>query len=70
MVPPMGNVLTPDTATLCKLGSIVVHAEELLSPFGHTFDKHALDQLLSDPDVKQWLKGMRKLALIPEKRNG
>ena len=66
----MGNVLAPDSATLCKLGSIIVHVEELLSPFGHQFDKAALDQLLRDPDVVQWLKGMRTLALVPEKRNG
>lgn len=66
----MGNVLTPDTATLCKLGSIAIHAEELLSPHGHHFDKVALDQLMRDEDVVRWLKGMRKLALLPEKRNG
>lgn len=66
----MGNVLTPDTKTLTKLGSIIVHTEELLSPYGHAFDKAALDQLMRDPDVVAWLKGMRKLALLPEKRNG
>lgn len=66
----MGSVLTPDTATLCKLGSIVIHTEELLSPHGHHFDKAALDQLMHDEDVVRWLKGMRKLALLPEKRNG
>ena len=64
------NPLTPDTATLCKLGSIAIHAEELLSPHGHHFDKAALDQLMRDEDVVRWLKGMRKLALLPEKRNG
>lgn len=64
------NPLTPDPRLLCKLGSIIVHTEELLSPFGHQFDKAALDQLMRDPAVKQWLADMRKLALVPEKRNG
>ena len=66
----MGNVLAPDVATLSKLASIVVHTEELLSPDGHPFDKMAIEDLMRDPDVKQWLKGMRQLALIPERRNG
>ena len=64
------NPLNPDARVLCKLGSIIVHAEELISPFGHHFDKAALDQLMRDADVKQWLADMRKLALVPEKRNG
>lgn len=66
----MGNVLAPDVATLSKLASIVVHVEELMSPYGHHFDKMAIEDLMRDPDVVQWLKGMRKLALTPEKRNG
>lgn len=53
---------------LIKLGSIAVHAEELLSPKGHHFDKAALDSLLKDPQIKQWLEEMDKLALVPKKR--
>ena len=64
------NPLTPDPRLLCKLGSIIVHAEELLSPDGHQFDKIALEQLMRDSTVKQWLADMRKMALLPEKRNG
>lgn len=66
----MGKLTTPDMTLLCKLGSIIVHTEELLSPYGHEFDKAALDQLMRDPQVVEWLKGMRAMALVPEKRNG
>jgi len=51
-----------------KLGSLVVHAEEYLSPMGHDFDKGAIASLLNDPEVKAWLAAMRKLAMLPEKR--
>ena len=64
------NPLTPDPVLFCKLGSIIVHAEELLSPDGHQFDKITFDQLMRDPAVVQWLADMRKMALLPEKRNG
>jgi hypothetical protein len=61
--------LKPTTSLLCKLGSIVVHAEEGSDPItGHSFDIYAIRSLLSDPEVRSWLAAMRKLALIPEKR--
>lgn len=60
--------LKPSISTLCKIGSIVQHTEELLSPNGHAFDKTALESLLKDTEVKQWLKEMDKMALIPKKR--
>ena len=62
------NAFRPSTQLLCKLGSVVVHAEELLSPSGHAFDRTALDALLCDHEVCEWLARMRELALIPEKR--
>lgn len=62
------NTLKPSATLLCKLGSIAVHAEEFLSPKGHHFDKHALESLLEDAEVKTWLAEMDKLALIPKKR--
>ena len=52
----------------CKLGSIVVHAEEMLSPKGHAFDKVALTTLLNDPEVRLWLMEMQKESLVPVKR--
>lgn len=64
----MADILSPSPALLCKLGSIIVHADELVSPLGHEFDKEALKALLSDPDVSEWLKGMGEMALVPLKR--
>jgi len=58
----------PNISLLVKLGSIVVHVEELLSPSGHGYDKIALEQLLSDPEVKTWCKEMDKFGMLPVKR--
>jgi hypothetical protein len=54
----MIDTLQPNPSLLCKLGSIAVHAEEMLSPGVHPFDKVALESLLSDPEVRQWIKDM------------
>ena len=54
----MIDTLQPNPSLLCKLGSIAVHAAEMLSPGGHPFDKVALESLLSDPEVRQWIKDM------------
>lgn len=62
------NPLDPTPSTLCKLGSIVVHALELASPNGHAFDKVALDALLKDPEVVEWMQGMTELAMLPVRR--
>jgi hypothetical protein len=62
--------LTPSTSLLCKLGSVVVHIDEATGPGGHPFDKRTLEALLVDPEVVGWLAAMRKLALVPEKRQG
>jgi len=61
--------LDPGATLLCKLGSIIVHAEELLSADGHPFDRHALETLLADPDVREWRERMDAMALLPVKRN-
>jgi hypothetical protein len=60
--------LNPSAQLLCKLGSIIVHADEFLSPFGHDFDRHALLSSLQDEDVQHWLRAMAALALVPLKR--
>lgn len=65
----MSDVLQPSATLLCKLGSIIVHADEMLSPFGHSFDREALKALLGDPEVAAWIAGMGELALVPLKRN-
>lgn len=64
----MNDVLHPAASLLVKLGSILVHAEELLSPDGHHFDRIALQQLMQDPEVAEWLKAMDAMAFLPKKR--
>ena len=49
-----------------KLASIVVHAEEMLSPMGHGYDRLALEQAIDDPEVQVWIQGLG--ALAPVKR--
>jgi len=61
--------LTPPIPLLVKLGSIAVHVDEMLSVHGHEFDKVALQQLLADAEVKEWIAAMTKLAMLPVKRN-
>jgi len=51
---------------LCKLGSIVVHAEEFLSPTGHHLDLTAMRTLFEDKEVRQWIKDMG--PMLPVKR--
>lgn len=53
---------------LIKIGSAIVHIEELLSPDGHQFDRAALDACLNDPEVMAWIKAMDKMAFLPQKR--
>lgn len=64
----MANPLQPTPSLLVKLGSIAVHAEELMSPGGHPFDKAALGTLYDDPEVKEWIAQMTKMAMLPVKR--
>lgn len=61
-------IKNPAETLMVKLGSIAVHVEEMLSPQGHAFDKIALEQLLRDREVKEWLAAMDAMALIPKKR--
>lgn len=64
----MNNPLQPSASLLSKLGSIVVHLEELNGPGAHHFDKVAMDQLLNDPEVREWVKQMDSMAMLPRKR--
>jgi len=61
------DVREPSVSLLCKLGSIIVHADEMTEPGGHEFDHAALRTLLADPEVKAWIKGMG--AMLPLKRS-
>lgn len=62
------NPLQPSASLLIKLGSVIVHQEELMSPNGHTFDQHALKTVREDPEVVAWLAQMTKMAYLPVKR--
>jgi vacuolar-type H+-ATPase subunit C/Vma6 len=62
-------MLDPPVSLLCKLASIAVHADEYLSPHGHTLDADALKTLLADPEVTGWLEQMTAAALAPKKRH-
>lgn len=65
----MSDALNPSPALLCKLGSIVVHVDEMLSVHGHDYDRIAIKNILSDPDIKLWISEMEKMAMVPVKRN-
>ena len=62
--------MTPSPSVLAKLGSIAVHYDELLGPGGHYVDRTELKILLDDPELKDWLKQMDAMALIPKRRDG
>jgi hypothetical protein len=58
------KILTLSVAV--KLGSIAVHADELISQDGRELDRQVLRQLLDDPEVSSWIKSMG--CLLPVKR--
>ena len=66
--------LKPSAGILIKLGSAVVHIEEMKSygfdPCRHeySFDMTALSQTLNDQEVKDWIVQMSKLGFMPVKR--
>lgn len=60
--------LAPSAELLVKLGSLIVHADEAMTPGGHSFDVEAFRGLLQDPEVVAWLEAMQALALLPVKR--
>ena len=62
------RALSPSAGLLCKLGSIVVHTDEMLSPGGHAFDRVALETLIRDPAVQEWIEQMGRMAMVPVKR--
>jgi hypothetical protein len=64
----MNNPLQPSPALLSMLGSIVVHADEGLSDDRHHFDMIALRTLMANAEVREWLKQMDEMAMIPKKR--
>jgi len=63
------DIFKPSPQLLIKLGSIIVHYEELNSPHGHQLDDAAIKALMLNEDVLEWFEGMKKMALLPVKRN-
>jgi hypothetical protein len=61
------DVLKPTPQLLIKLGSLITHYQEFNSPNGHELDLVTIHSLEKDPDVKEWLKGMDEMALLPKK---
>jgi hypothetical protein len=59
---------------VAKLAAIVVHADEMLSPTGHDYDRIALLSAITDPEVKNWIVSVREFAPVKRKqeseRNG
>lgn len=64
----MNKEETISLTLLIKLGSIAIHAEELISPTGHIFDKGALRGLLQDKEIRELLNNPNFKVFFPEKR--
>ena len=56
-----------DLSLAVKLASIVVHADEMLSPDGRELDRMVLKQAVSDPEVQKWIKKLGALAPLKRK---
>lgn len=56
----------PSIVLLCKLGSMIVHADEAFSPDGRRLDQNEFYNLHRQPDVQAWLKAMA--PMLPVKR--
>ncbi len=65
---PIPKTLSPAPGLLCKLASLAVHIDELYSAGGHEFDRAALNTLINDREVQQWIAEMTKLGMAPVKR--
>lgn len=61
--------LAPSASVLIKLGSALVHAEELLSPGGHVADKQAFDSLMQDRELREWMDAMDRATFLPVRRD-
>lgn len=62
------DALNPSLTVIIKLGSIARHAEEVISPGVHPLDAVAIQGLLEDPEVVEWMADADKLALLPVMR--
>lgn len=60
--------MNPSLVLLVKLGSLIVHTDEMLSDDGRDVDKHTVKGLLADPEVIKWIADMG--SMLPRKRVG
>ncbi len=65
---PVNDPLKPSVSLLCKLGSLIVHADEGFSDIGHHFDEIAFAEGLRDPEVLEWISQMSAMSMLPVKR--
>lgn len=67
------DALKPPAGLLCKIVSVLVHADELREsandPHANNIDRVALYSALDQPDVKEWVEEMTKMAMAPIKRS-
>lgn len=64
----MSDPFKIEASLAAKVGSILVHVEEGRGTDGHHFDWTAVDTLLAQPDVREWIASLQKIALVPVKR--
>lgn len=66
----MSRLTDVNLPVLVKLGSIMVHAEEVLgyAKDVHPADRAAIETLLTDPDVTAWRAQMDAASFLPKKR--
>lgn len=64
------DTYAPPIGLLVKLGSIIVHADELTQPGGHEVDATAIRSLLADREVAAWLASMHGASFLPLRRSG
>lgn len=67
------DALKPAPGLLCKIVSVLVHADEMResknNPHAHAIDEIALNSALDDAEVKEWVETMTKMAMAPIKRS-
>lgn len=64
------DALRPSHVLLGKLGTILVHIEEALSPRGHPLNVLTIKELMRDRDVEGWLAEMHRLVLVQSLTRG
>jgi L-serine deaminase len=67
------DALKPNPGLLCKIVSVLVHADEMResinNPAAHEVDRIALASALDDPEVKEWVETMTQMSMAPIKRS-